>query len=320
MNHSNLMKKSLFMLFVVMTACLFFACSGPVNTPTQTPAPASAPDAAEELPGTSWVFVKEFTAQEIYDMEAYYESGVDIRYYEDVLNGLTINYKYYFMADGKAYYEGEYETAFKDGVTEQDKSIVRAQIAARCNKTTFTWAASEDAVSGTITIATNDYEITGVLDDEKLTVTYPAALADLSFLNLGAETEDVTIECAQGYIAKVDGILINFGITESDFTDLGAAFTAGSDYTLDGKVLNFTDSGLDTLLVVMDNAVAIMAYNGEMVLPVPSSYIGSRTDDRITFAGDLNGLILDIPTDCTESHDGKIITLTAAGAQKLPWL
>lgn len=318
MNHFNFMKKGSFVLFILIAACVLFACSDPVNTPA--PTPATAPDAAEDLPGTAWVFEKEFTAQEITDMDSYYESDIEIRYYVDVLNGLTINYKYYFMADGKAYYEGEYETTFKDGVPEQDKSIVRAQIAARCNKTPFTWTASEDAVSGTITIATNDYEITGVLDAEKLTITYPAALAELSFLNLGAETEDVTIECAQGYIAKVDGILISFGITESDFNDLGAAFTAGSDYTLDGKVLNFTDSGFDTLLFVMDEAVAILVYNGEMVLPIQSSYIGNRTDDRITFAGDLSGLILDIPTDCTESHDGKIITLTAAGAQKLPWL
>ena len=260
------------------------------------------------------MFEKEFTAQEIEDMGTYDENDANA-FYSLALTGLTIKYKYYFMVDGKAYYDGEYETSFADGVPNDVKETIRRRIKGRGEKIPFTWTASEDTVSGTIRIRSTDYEITGVLDAEKLTVTYPAALAELYFLNLGAETESATIECAQGYVGMFDGILIDFGITESDFNGLGATFTAGSDYTLDGKVINFTDSGFDSLLVVMGNAGAILVYNNELVSPIPASFIDSIDEDSITFAGELDGLIFTIPTHCTLSHNNKVITLTDAGAR-----
>ncbi|MBO4508691.1 MAG: hypothetical protein J5747_08650 [Spirochaetaceae bacterium] len=317
MNHFNLMKKGLFVLFVLIAASLFFSCGDPVNTPAPAPAPAPAPDASEVLPGTSWTFVKEFTAQDLYDMGAV---GTTSNYYSDYLSELTITYKFYFKADGKAYFEGDFDNDFIEQAAQQDQSTcntIDAILENTLSRRSFTWDVSESdtsKITGTITISGTDYDISGELEDGKLNVTYSEDLAAMSFLCATDDPEATEIECDQSYIAKYDGIMILFGVTAEEFTSMGQAFTVTTDYTLSGKVINFTDSGFDILLPMLGNATAIIVYNNELVMPLPSS-LYSIEGDTITFTGDLTGLSFEIPTHCSLSHDNKIITLTTAGAQ-----
>lgn len=114
------------------------------------------------------------------------------------------------------------------------------------------------------------------------------------------------------YSVKYGTIIIseNEGANPAYLTDAG--FSSPADFTVSGKVITFTDAGLDKLLAGMSEgdgeeayeAVAIVVYNNNILTPI--------TQDLFDYYADN----LEEGTDYTLAANGKIVILTDSGYQK----
>ena len=259
------------------------------------------------LAGSNWFISKTYTT----------ESELEAFNLANCATSFTGTYMYYFESDGNGCFDSWCDIVFKNEIDEDTRDNIKNQVRAYFPYANFTWTANGNTINFSVESQDpdNPTELTGVLENSVLKITYPADIAQA--LNIG--TTATTLNCTQCSALCYSDLILNYEITsEESFIEscpdmFGTSLTKGTDYTINGLNFIITDAGISKIFATIK---ALFIANGRITNEATATvyflfYDGSWgfyiTNEYLTSNNFVSG------TDYTITHNNTVVELTEAG-------